>query len=340
MTEAYAAAGLLWFVVFVYALAGSVDFGATFWRMWASRTGEHAAHRVAERYVSPLWEATNVFLVLTVVGLVGFFPNAAYAYGTVLLVPGSLILILLALRGAFLGYGHAGHAAERWTRTVTGVTAVLLPALLVSVLPISQGGFVTQVGDRLTLDLLAVLRSPTEYAYLVFGLSAGLFVSAVFLSDYARTAGDEEAYVAFRARALAAGPVNILAGVAALFIIPSTPWLEARLHTEWPWFLASLVAFAAIYVAFWRPRSDGRTPGRPRWAVVMVGVQFALADIGYGLAHAPYFLYPYVSTVAGFSNKAMFAALLWVVVIGMTVLIPGFIWLWRLFVVDPRYTQN
>lgn len=341
MNTAYAAAGLMWFVVFVYALAGSVDFGATFWRMRAARTGERAAHRVAERYVSPLWEATNVFLVMIAVALVGFFPNAAYAYGSVLLVPGSLILILLALRGGFLSQaygGTEGHAA--WARAVTGLTAVLLPALLVSVLPISQGGLVHAVGDRLALDTGALLRSPTEYAYLAFGLSAGLYISATFLADYARTAGDEEAYAAFRIRALAAGPVTILAGVAALFIIPSAPWLSARLQAQWPWFVASLTAFAAAYAALVQPLPDGRTPGRPRWAVILVGLQFAFAQIGYGLAHAPYLLYPYVTTVGSFTNAAMFTAVLWVVVVGMAVLVPGFVWLWRLFVTDTRYTRS
>jgi cytochrome d ubiquinol oxidase subunit II len=337
---AYAAAGLLWFVVFIYALAGSVDFGATFWRMRAARTGERAAHRVAERYVSPLWEATNVFLVLIVVALVGFFPDAAYAFGSVLLVPGSLILILLALRGGFLSHAYGRGAGHAWAQTVTGLTAVLLPALLISVLPISQGGLVDAVGGRLTLNLTALLGSPTEYAYLAFGLSAGLYISATFLADYARTAGDEEAYGAFRIRALAAGPVTILAGVAALFIIPSAPWFSVRLRAEWPWFVASLAAFAAAYAVLIQPGPVGRIAGRPRWAVVLVGVQFALAQTGYGLAHAPFLLYPYVRTVSTFASAAMFSALVWVVVVGLVVLIPGFIWLWRLFILDTRYTRS
>ncbi len=338
---AYAAAGLLWFVVFVYALAGSVDFGATFWRMRAARTGERAAHRVAERYVSPLWEATNVFLVMIAVALVGFFPDAAYAYGSVLLLPGGLILILLALRGGFLSHAYGGGDGPGATaRTVTGVTAVLLPALLVSVLPISEGGLVRAIGGRLALDIGALVRSPTEYAYLAFGLAAGLYISATFLADYARTAGDEEAYAAFRARALAAGPVAIMAGVAALFIVPSPEWFSARVQAEWPWFVASLGAFAGAYAALIQPVGEGRTPGRPRWAVVLVGVQFACAQIGYGLAHAPYLLYPYVTTVGSFTNSAMFSAVLWVVVVGMVVLVPGFVWLWRLFVTDPRYTRG
>jgi cytochrome d ubiquinol oxidase subunit II len=65
-----------------------------------------------------------------------------------------------------------------------------------------------------------------------------------------------------------------------------------------------------------------------------------VADIGYGLAHAPYILYPQVPTAAAFSNEAMFCALLWVVLVGRGLLVPAFLWLWRLFVLDPRYTRR
>jgi cytochrome d ubiquinol oxidase subunit II len=339
MPEAFAAAGLLWGLTFVYALAGAVDFGATFWRLVYALRRMPAAERVAARYVSPLWETTNVFLVLIAVVLLGFFPGAASALGTVLLLPGSLILLLLALRGAFLGYAYAGGRAEELSTYVAGGTAVLLPALLVTVLPITQGGMVRAVGDRLELDLGALLGSPITYAYLAFGLGAGLFLSSVFLADYAYTAGDGQAWRVYRTDALWSGPGMMLAGVTALFLIPSAPWLQARLQATWPWFLGSAVLFLlALGVLAWPEAPRGL--GRPRWAVVLAGLQFSLADIGYGLAHAPYILYPQVPTTAAFSNEAMFRALLWVVLVGMGLLVPAFLWLWRLFVLDPRYTRR
>lgn len=344
MSSAFVAAGLLWFVVFVYAVAGSVDFGATFWKMVFARRGLTEAVLVAEHYVSPLWEATNVFLVLIVVGLVGFFPGAAFAYGNLLLLPGSLILILLALRGAALGYGYGVQGASaRWLVVVSGLTAVLLPALLVSVLPVSQGGFAYLRAGAPVLDVGALLTSPTAYAYLAFGLASGLFVSAAFLADYAHTAGSAQAYEIYRRQAYWSGPVMLIAGVAALFLIPSASWLQPRLQQQWPWFVTSLVAFAGALALLGPARPGGAAAGpagRPRWAVVLVGLQLALADVGYGLAHAPYLLYPQVPTASAFSNQAMFSALLWVVLIGLAVLAPGFVWLWRLFVVDVRYTRR
>ena len=340
MSSAFDAAGLIWFVIFVYALAGSVDLGATFWRMVFARSGDHEAERIAARYVSPLWEAANVFLVLIAVAMVGFFPGASYAYGTVLLLPASLILILLALRGSFLAFAHAAPNPPRAFWDVGGVTGLLLPAVLVSVLPVSEGGFVGGTDGHLTLQFGALATSPTLYAYLVFGVAASLFISATFLSDYARTAGNDAAYRSYRRHATWTGPLMVIAGVAALFLMPSPGWFHDRLQAQWPWFLVSLVSFALALGALWSPVPGAPTSGRPRWAVVLVGVQLALADIGYGIAHAPYLLYPQVSTVAGFSNQAMFSGLVWVVVIGLCVLVPGFVWLWRLFVLDPRYTRS
>jgi cytochrome d ubiquinol oxidase subunit II len=324
------AAGLIWLVVYLYALAGSVDFGATFWRMLFRLRGQEEAARVADRYVSPLWEATNIFLVLIAVALVGFFPGAAYVFGTVLLGPASLILILLALRGAALGYGYV--LRSRAVDAVAGVTAVLLPATLVLVLPISAGGFVrVTAGGVPELDAGALLRSPVTYVYLTFGLTAGMYISATFLADYAHAAGRRIATAAYRRIALWAGPLAIAAGAAAIYGVPPEPWLQPRLAAQWPWFGASLLAFLAAMLA--------QVRGSTRLAVLATGLQFGLAQAGYGLAHAPYLLFPLAPTAASFTGPEMFAAVVAVVVAGMALLTPAFVWLWRLFVVDRRYTR-
>jgi cytochrome d ubiquinol oxidase subunit II len=335
--SAFAAAGLIWFVIFVYALAGSVDLGATFWRMVFAHRGEAEAEGVAARYVSPLWEAANVFLVLIAAGLNGFFPGASLAFGTVLLWPVGAVLVLLALRSSFLAFAHAAPHPPRFFWDVAGMTGLLLPALLVAILPVSQGGFVTGSGAHLSMPLGRLLGSPDTYAYMLFGVAACLSISATFLCDYARTAGSEPAFRCYRRQATWTAPLTVLAGSAALLLSPD-PWLPGRLRPEWPWFLCSAVCLVLALAALWWKR--GARSGVPRGAVVFTGLELALADVGYGIAHAPYLLYPQLATVAGFSNEAMFASLVWVVVIGLCVLVPGFVWLWRLFVLDPRYSRG
>ncbi|GAE06796.1 cytochrome d ubiquinol oxidase subunit II [Paenibacillus sp. JCM 10914] len=37
-------------------------------------------NRLISRYLSPVWEITNVFFVFFFVGIIGFFPDTAYYY--------------------------------------------------------------------------------------------------------------------------------------------------------------------------------------------------------------------------------------------------------------------
>lgn len=92
---------VLWIFLFGYVIVASIDFGAGFFNAYSLLTGKNnILSKIIKRYLSPVWEITNVFLVFFFVGIVGFFPQTAYYYGTILLVPVSIALILLAIRGA------------------------------------------------------------------------------------------------------------------------------------------------------------------------------------------------------------------------------------------------
>lgn len=102
MTDALLAITVLWGFVFIYAVMATMDFGAGFWSMLYIDRTQTKATNIANRYLSPTWEVTNTFIVALVVAVYSLFPSAAYTLGTVLLIPGSMILLLLALRSAFL----------------------------------------------------------------------------------------------------------------------------------------------------------------------------------------------------------------------------------------------
>ncbi|MDI3257950.1 MAG: cytochrome d ubiquinol oxidase subunit II [Kyrpidia sp.] len=371
MTEPVWAATLLWAAILVYAVGASFDFGSGFWGWWESRRGHRQGQWVAERYVSPLWEVTNVFLVLIPVALIGFFPAAAYAYGVLLLVPGSLILILLAIRGTFLVYGHTSQAQRRRTEVIAAWTGLLIPALLVLVLPVSQGLGVRGAPDRWRLDLAGLLFEPATYGFLGFGLTSELFLSALLLADFARVTGASSAYRRYRRRALILGPIMfaLAAGVWAL-LPPSQIWMQTRLLQNWPWFAASFACFLGVGLCLransaappappgpQQPvaggvstkspqKSPGPTPSGAiqgplaswknptRWAVILAVFQYAFAHWGYGRAHLPYLLAPFLSVDSAFTDPAMFRTLLVVLLIGLAVFFPVFVWFWRFFMED------
>ena len=129
---------------------------------------------VIQRYLSPVWEVTNVFLVFFFVGIIGFFPKTAFYYGTTLLVPVSIGIILLAIRGsyyAFETYGARGHKGYSF---MYGLAGILIPASLSIVLTISEGGFVEMVDGNPVLDYWLLFTSPLTWSIVVLSIAATL----------------------------------------------------------------------------------------------------------------------------------------------------------------------
>jgi len=84
MGDSLLAITVIWGFIFIYAVMGTMDFGAGFWSMvYINRTKTNATD-VANRYLSPTWEVTNVFIVAIVVALFSFFPSSyIYAWHSV-----------------------------------------------------------------------------------------------------------------------------------------------------------------------------------------------------------------------------------------------------------------
>lgn len=340
MSDALLAISIVWFFIFVYAILGSVDFGAGFWGMVYSQNRGTQAGAITNRFLSPTWEVTNVFLVLLVVTLVVFFPTAVFPLGMALLIPGSLILILLTIRSAFMVFQYSVHRFQDTLRIVSGVTGLLIPSLLVLVLPVAAGEFIDPETGALQLGPL--FSSPVTYAYLAFGLSSELFLSAAFLADYSQEAKDEPSYGLFRKHAVRLGPITLVTAVLTVLLMGrEEEWLRAGLLEQRLWFLLSLLAFVIGYTSlFLKGRRPGRTPGIPRLAFTMFILQYALASIAYGRAHLPYLVYPVLTVEESVTNPAMFRSLLISYAIGLSVLVPGFYYFWRLFLKDQKYLQQ
>lgn len=340
MNEPLTAVVILWIFIFIYSIAGSIDFGTGFWAMVYGRREDTKAASIANRYLSPSWKITNVFLVLLVVALVGFFPKATYMLGTLLLLPVSLVLLLLTLRSTFMVYAYSSRKYSGMLRVVSGITGLLIPGILVSILPITLGGFIEIVGGHPQLLVGKLLQSPTEYAHLGFGLTTELFLSALFLADYAREAEDEEAYQVYRRMAINLGPVTLgLAVLTTFTMVPEAQWIVESLLNQGVWFALSLGAFGLGYGSLWLRCKNGMV-GRPRWAVIGVVMQYGLASFAYGSAHMPYIVYPYLTVEGGFTNSAMFQSLLIGYAVGSAILVPVFVWFWRLFMKDKRYVKQ
>lgn len=335
MTLEILGVSVLWLFLFGYVIVASIDFGAGFFNAYGALRGkEHILSRVIERYLNPVWEVTNVFLVFFFVGVIGFFPRTAFYYGTTLLVPVSIGLILLAIRGSYYAFTIYGGLKPKIFTYLYGLTGLFIPASLSIVLTISEGGFVRMEGPSPVLDYWMLFKSPLTWSIVVLSLSAVLYISGVFLTWYADRANDLPALDLLRKYALLWSiPLLITATGIIVELQNHNPEHFNRLVNMWWMFALSLIFFIGTIYLIWNRRSY-------KVAFWLLVSQFFLAFFGYGISHYPFLLYPYLSIYDSFTNQSMAISLVIVFIFGLVVLIPSMYLLLKLFLFNQKYIQG
>jgi cytochrome bd ubiquinol oxidase subunit II len=340
MYEADLAIIILWTLLLVYGILGAIDFGTGFWSMvYAGH--ETLAGKIANRFLSPTWEVTNTFLVFLVVAFLGFFPKAMFSLGTAMFVPVTLILVLIVLRSALMVFSYNSQTYTKVLRIVSGITGFLVPVLLITVIPITEGGFIQIIDGREVLDFGKLLSSPSIYFYMLFALTSELFLSALFLADFSRELGSEDTYVIYRRNALFLGPFALLMAIIALFVMdPAASWLMVNLQSKVLLFMISLIFFILGYSALWWSLKNKQNMGWPRFAMIAIVLQYGVASFAYGSAHLPYIVYPIMTVTDGFTKVETFRSLLIVYAVGVAILLPGFLIFWNVFLKDRSFIRE
>jgi cytochrome bd ubiquinol oxidase subunit II len=335
MTLEITGISVLWLFLFGYIIIASIDFGAGFFNAYSTLRGkQHILTRIIQRYLSPVWEVTNVFLVFFFVGIVGFFPKTAYYYGTTLLVPVSIAIILLAIRGAYYAFTTYGGLKSKKYIYLYGLTGLIIPASLSIVLTISEGGFVTMEDFGPILHYWALFTSPLTWSIVFLSLTAVLYISSVFLTWYSYKAKDVTATYLMRTYALCwAAPLILTAAGIIVELRSHNPEHYGRLMDLWWVFGLSLILFVGTVYLIWKKKSYGIAVG------LLIG-QFFLAFFAYGFSHFPYLLYPFLTIYGGFTNKAMAISLIIAFIAGLLLLIPSLILLLRLFLFNKNYVEG
>lgn len=199
MVFAYIGIAVLWIFLFCYIIVASIDFGAGFFTLHAKITKQDKKinHLIA-RYLNPVWEVTNVFFVFFFVGMVGFFPDSAKYFGTVLLVPASIALVLLSIRGGFYAFENYGPDTKLPWLAMYGLAGLFIPAALATTLTISEGGYITGSNNNLDLNWFELLLSPYSWSVVFLAIISVLYISSGFLTYYASKANDKPAYSLLR----------------------------------------------------------------------------------------------------------------------------------------------
>lgn len=326
---------VLWLFLFGYIIVASIDFGAGFFSAYSEMANKkHIIHKIIQRYLSPVWEVTNVFLVFFFVGMVGFFPKTAYYYGTILLVPASISIILLAIRGSYYAFNTYGIKDNKAYTFLYGMTGVFIPASLSIVLVISEGGFVRIDGGEPVLLYKQLFVSPFTWSIVLLSLTSVLYISASFLTYYANEAGDLQARDLLRKYALVWSGPTILSALVIIYQLKhhNVEHYEKMLDLSWM-FVVSFVFFLLSLYSLIKKRYFG-------WSFISLVLQYAFAFYAYGISHYPYLLYPYLTIYDSFTNRTMAVALVIAFIAGLFLLVPSLFLLLKLFLFNKKYVKG
>lgn len=326
---------VLWLFLYGYLIVASVDFGAGFFAFYARLTKrDHLLNRLIARYLSPVWEITNVFFVFFFVGIVGFFPDTAYYYGSALLIPGSVAVILLAIRGSFYAFENYGSKENLVYLFLYGATGLLIPASLSVALTLSEGGFIVERDGEVGLEYLALFTSPLSWSIVALAIVSVLFISGTFLAFYASRADDQPALKLMRTYALFWSTPTIIAALTAFIYLSQHNERHFQNMMDLWWLLALSVGF--FMLAMWLLYS-GRRYGL---AFICVTLQFLCAFFAYGIGHYPYILDPYITIQGGATHESMGIALVIAFIGGLCLLVPSLALVFKLFLFDADYIKG
>src|SRR5699024_8523668 len=325
---------VLWTFLYGYVIIASVDFGAGFYNFYAKATGKsNIITPIITRYLNPVWEVTNVFFVFFFVGIVGFYPETAYYYGTTLLIPASIALILMAIRGSYYAFNQYSKDSNIVWAFLYVSTGLLIPAALSITLVISVGGFIKEKFGGIDLNITELLFSQYAWSVVFLAIISVLYISSAFLTFYANRARAFQAVEVIRKWFLT-WTIPMLAISQFVFLGLRTNNEEHFLNAQNYWYLfgLSLIFMGIAVYLIYKRRNYGM-------AFIMVMLQFFCAFFGYGISKLPYILYPYVK-IDSVVNEAMAFWLTVVFILGLLLLVPSLIMLMRMFLFDKDYVQG
>jgi cytochrome d ubiquinol oxidase subunit II len=277
---------VLLLTITAYSVAGGVDYGAGIWDLLAGRGAIADRARVLiDHAMAPVWEANNVWLVLSIVLCWTGFPLLFQSVFASLYPLFAVALLALVLRGAFFAFRHvwSGARGRRRTGIVFGLSSVLAPFFFAAVLGAIASGRVAAGGPNITVWQASF--NPTSLSFGVVSLAATAFIGANFLVADARRYRMPDMVEYFRRRAFIATLALIAAGSVALIVLA----LENRqqvaamvIGSGTPFALVTVILTPVVGFMHWR--------GTLRWHRLLSVVVVGSLVFAWGFAQSPYLL--------------------------------------------------
>jgi cytochrome d ubiquinol oxidase subunit II len=279
-----------------------------------------------DEVITPVWEANHVWLIyILVVAWTGF----GVAFGsimTTLFVPLALAALGIVLRGAnFALRKDAARAGGRYVAGwLFGLGAIITPFFFGATLGAIMAGRVPAQGVG---DPVSSWWNAVSITVGLLAVAMGAFLSATYLVVESARRGVPEMHDYFKMRALVAGIVALLCGIAAAFALDADqPEMFHRLiHRSIALLVVGVLALAATFVMAVR--------GVVRGMRVVAALGVAALVWAWAVAQYPYLL-PFSLTIsAGAGATVTMKWLIGWAVVALVTVVPLLI---LLYVLDQR----
>jgi cytochrome d ubiquinol oxidase subunit II len=316
-------------------LFGGADFGGGVWDLLASGPRRERQRELIAQAIAPIWEANHVWLIVVVVMLFVCFPAAFAAFGTVLHIPLSLMLIGIVLRGSsfvFRAYSYGPRSEQRRWGQIFAASSLITPAVLGMCVGAVASGNVgramaaTATGSPESFSAVYVRPwlSPFEIAVGAMTVALLSFLAATYLTIEAE--GDRDLQDDFRGRALGAAVAAMVLAIVALVLGAGGGGVITRLvRPGWATLVLAGSAVAALGSA------TALFQRRFQLARLAAGAWVTLVLWGWVLAQFPLLIPPDLTIDAAAAPDRTLEETLVVLVGGAVVLIPSLWYLLRVF---------
>lgn len=288
----------------LYAVTSSIEFGAAALlfpkKPFIDRQSMHA-------YMTPIWEAVNVFLIFTVVAFVMFFPGAIPTVALALYVPLSCALIFYGLR-------------------IVGIQGVLysesdnyLFKLLFMVGSLCGPASLSLAYYYLLTGMDPFVPTLTELALVGTVISAIYAISSSFFLYFIPKNSQQ-----LRLSHLAVAAELIFAASSLVFLALIAQYLASVFGV-----LLLTIVIAAIGLAYMAAIHHSKYV----WGLVLSALNAVLLIAGIAIMHAPYILYHVLDIYSTFTSVEIFTDVLIALPFGLLAIVPAIYLLFKMYAV-------
>ena len=317
----------------LYTILGGADFGAGIVETFAGEKGETTISKA----IAPVWEANHVWLILAVVILFTGFPTVYASLSLVLHIPLMIVLLGIIFRGTAFTFRHYDvmhdHTHKYYTilfKTSSFITpfflGVTLGAMILGRITFDQSVGFYQMFVSPWLNIFCFVMG--VFVVALFG-----YISAVFLVGETKNDRERRRYAMFSKQLMV---FTLLFGLLVFFAAETQghQLLRQFLQSSASVFMLVLATLLSPVIWFFLNKKSNKT----LYLRMFVGTQVTSVLTGWF-----YIQYPVLIQVKGgehytfFNTQAPAATmqqLLIALVVGLILIVPAFMYLFKVFKVE------